>query len=210
MSRRRRCAREKAVQSRVARAKVLRRRARGAGSRRVTAAIAAAVTLTGVGASTAAATTSADGAKTLTNAGRSAGASLSSCSDPQIPASDPAFLTDVGGSLFFSADDGLHGSELWKSNGTKAGTALVKDIRPGNDHYFRAPSDLTDVGGTLFFNADDGTHGPELWKSDGTKAGTVMVKDIQPRLRLLRLRPVGPDRCGRDGVLQRRRRHPRL
>jgi ELWxxDGT repeat protein len=92
--------------------------------------------------------------------------------------SAPNQLTSVNGTLFFVANDGVHGRELWKSNGTAAGTMMVKDIGPGYSNT--GPSGLTNVNGTLFFTADDGTHGPELWKSDGTAAGTVLVADINP------------------------------
>src|SRR5204863_136231 len=85
-------------------------------------------------------------------------------------------LTAVGATLFFSASDGVHGGELWKSNGTAAGTVLVKDINPGSAGSY--PVFLADVRGTLFFGADDGVHGGELWKSNGTAAGTVLVKDV--------------------------------
>jgi ELWxxDGT repeat protein len=95
-----------------------------------------------------------------------------------LSASHRESQTDVDGTLFFSANDGVHGFELWKSNGTAAGTVLVKDIDPGSANS--SPRNLTDVGGTLFFEGDDGTHGPELWRSDGTAAGTFMVKDINP------------------------------
>jgi ELWxxDGT repeat protein len=97
--------------------------------------------------------------------------------------SAPDGLTNVNGILFFTADDGVHGRELWKSDGTAAGTVLVKDIKPGSGGSFVYAGwdfsvTLTAVNGTLFFVADDGVHGLELWKSDGTAAGTVMVKDI--------------------------------
>ena len=90
--------------------------------------------------------------------------------------SDPQDLTDVNGTLFFTADDGVHGRELWKSDGTLAGTVLVKDIADGDDGS--APDGLVNVNGLLFFVADDGVHGSELWASDGTEGGTLLVKDI--------------------------------
>ena len=68
--------------------------------------------------------------------------------------------------MFFVADNGINGFELWKSDGTASGTMMVKDIYSGSD--YNPPYDLTVVGNTLFFSADDGTNGRELWKSDGT------------------------------------------
>jgi ELWxxDGT repeat protein len=82
----------------------------------------------------------------------------------------------IGSAAYFPANGGsASGEELWKSDGTAAGTALVKDIAPGA--LGSSPRELTVVNGTLFFTADDGT-GRELWKSDGTPGGTVLVKDI--------------------------------
>ena len=106
-------------------------------------------------------------------------------------ASSPRDLTVVDGTLFFSADDGVNGRELWKSDGTADGTVMVKDIFTGSDAYYYYgyyygdypnagdPNQLTAVSGKLFFAATDETHGTELWMSDGTAEGTVLVKDIQ-------------------------------
>ena len=98
--------------------------------------------------------------------------------NPGSNSAAPRYLTSIDGTLFFSANDGTHGSELWKSDGTAAGTELVADIHLGR--YASYPKSLTNVNGTLFFIANDGTHGRELWKSDGTATGTVLVADINP------------------------------
>ncbi|XZE56277.1 ELWxxDGT repeat protein [Planctomycetaceae bacterium SH139] len=92
----------------------------------------------------------------------------------------PSNLTDVNGTLYFSASDGSTGFELWKSDGTEAGTMLVKDIKPASTggNYGSYPYYMTGFNGEVYFTANDGTVGEELWKSDGTSAGTVLVSDI--------------------------------
>jgi len=92
---------------------------------------------------------------------------------PGARSSSPYGLTALGNTLFFVANDGTSGSELWRSDGTSAGTVRVADIRPGSASSY--PQGLTAIENTLYFNANDGSSGKELWKSDGTAAGTYLL-----------------------------------
>jgi ELWxxDGT repeat protein len=90
----------------------------------------------------------------------------------------PRNLTDLGGSLYFSALNNLNGNELWVSDGTEGETKLVVDINPGKNNS--SPRYITALNNKLFFSADNGVKGRELWVSDGTKNGTKLLKDINP------------------------------
>jgi ELWxxDGT repeat protein len=87
------------------------------------------------------------------------------------------------GIVLFIADDGIHGTELWRTDGTPEGTYMVKDIREGpfgsmgdsswgGDYFFP-------VGDQVLFGANDGVHGTEWWITDGTSQGTQLVIDLR-------------------------------
>src|SRR5439155_14570169 len=83
---------------------------------------------------------------------------------------------NVSGSLIFTAFQADTGRELWRSDGTEAGTVLVRDIAPGAGAA--SPTMLAGGIGKLFFSASLPSTGGEPWTSDGTEAGTVLLKDI--------------------------------
>lgn len=97
--------------------------------------------------------------------------------------SNPSQFCDTGNGFFFTADDGEVGEELWKSNGTGAGTLLVKDIFPGEADGMI--EQLTACNGKVVFVARAITHlpagvldGPKLFVSDGTPQGTFQLGEL--------------------------------
>ena len=93
-------------------------------------------------------------------------------SSSAMDSSDSAALGDY---LYFQADDGTHGDELWRTNGTT--TTLVEDINTGSNNS--NPENFAALGDYLYFQADDGTNGYELWRTNGTEAGTTLVENIR-------------------------------
>jgi ELWxxDGT repeat protein len=100
----------------------------------------------------------------------------------------PLNFTSLNGATLFFADDGIHGRELWKTDGTAQGTVLVKDVWAGSGAGVASGAagsgspvtPLVIANGTAFFVANDGIHGNELWKTDGSTDGTRLVKDLNP------------------------------
>ncbi len=81
--------------------------------------------------------------------------------------------------LYFVADDGVHGNELWRSDGTAAGTALVADLAPGDANTLVLW--MTSAGSRLFLSIDSLLGGTGLWTSDGTAAGTRRFSSLEAR-----------------------------
>ena len=89
-------------------------------------------------------------------------------------------VKNVNNLLYFAADDGINGNEVWRSDGTSSGTFLVKNVNPNDDGLNSTfATRFANIGNTLFFAGDDNINGFELWKSDGSESGTTLVKDIR-------------------------------
>jgi ELWxxDGT repeat protein len=88
--------------------------------------------------------------------------------------SSPAAFTELGGVAYFYADDGQHGRELWRTDGTTLGTTRVLDLCPGSCGF---DGTVTRVGDRLFLIGDDGA-GLTVFVSDGTAAGTHLLRRL--------------------------------
>jgi len=92
--------------------------------------------------------------------------------------SDPNWILENDGIIYFCASDGVHGGELWRSDGTDGGTWLVQDNFAGA--VGGSCAYLTSMNNVLYFVASS-PYGSDLWGSDGTPMGTRLVMDTFPR-----------------------------
>lgn len=82
----------------------------------------------------------------------------------------------VGDKFLFTADDGVHGRELWASDGTTAGTTMVSDLTQGAaSTTFVVGNENTVLGDTFLFQTGSVEAGRALYATDGTEAGTRLL-----------------------------------
>ncbi|HBL29681.1 MAG TPA: hypothetical protein DD490_22835, partial [Acidobacteria bacterium] len=94
------------------------------------------------------------------------------------PFEETEWMKEIGGRLYFVANDVVHGFELWRSDGTSQGTVRISDFG-----YFDAlrglqPAGLAATGGKILFIARDGLTATRLWTSDGRPASTAPFHDL--------------------------------
>jgi trimeric autotransporter adhesin len=87
--------------------------------------------------------------------------------NPGTASSTITTMAAIGNKVVFHANSLQYGIEPWVSDGTDAGTVILKDLSSAS--FSSTPANLIDVNGTLFLSAADGDiNNNELWKSDGT------------------------------------------
>ena len=100
-----------------------------------------------------------------------------STSNPYVLATGVSFSNSCSGrfvyngTMYFQASTNSTGAELWKTDGTTAGTSMVKDISSGTTSSY--PSAFFVYNEELHFQIKMGTNGIDIWKTNGTSSGTV-------------------------------------
>lgn len=92
--------------------------------------------------------------------------------------SAPAGFGEFKNKLYFAADDGQVGTELWTTDGTSSGTQLLANLALALDHS--NPHKFFEYDEKLLFVANDYYFGHELYSTDGTTSGTLRITDILP------------------------------
>ncbi len=91
--------------------------------------------------------------------------------------SNPTGMTVMGSHVFFSAASSGTNTELWRSDGTNAGTVLVQEIRAGANGS--GPTGFATNGSFIFFEANDGTNGVDGYVSNGS-VGNFTLLNVRP------------------------------
>lgn len=85
-------------------------------------------------------------------------------------------LKNINGQLWFSG--GAQGHQIWKSDGSSAGTTMVKDL--SYDFNGHSASGFSETQNGIVFSINTTPYGTELWRTDGTPFATTLVADINP------------------------------
>jgi ELWxxDGT repeat protein len=95
--------------------------------------------------------------------------------------SNPSGFVKCGNYFYFKANDGIHGIELWRSDGVTS--QMVIDANPGSGDsipwYFSGPT-IFAINNAIYFVATDGQHGIEPWRVDMNSGVASMISDINP------------------------------
>ncbi|MEM7119587.1 MAG: hypothetical protein AAF614_44660, partial [Chloroflexota bacterium] len=110
---------------------------------------------------------------------------LANINQTATPNTEFRFGLSIGDTLFFTADDGQRGTQLWRTDGTESGTHIVKDLSAG----WRQSSNYeiyTEIEGQfqnkVIFSARPTDSGDRHWITDGTSDGTIPLQSIHPSL----------------------------
>ncbi|WP_288374137.1 T9SS type A sorting domain-containing protein [Chryseobacterium culicis] len=93
-------------------------------------------------------------------------------------------LQESNGYVFFFGTNSIYGRELWKTDGTLAGTTLVKDIIPGPYSSITFSEKLYSFNNRIVFAARDSNFNVGLWSTDGTDINTENFSPLSPNATL--------------------------